>query len=72
MAPETPPARVEAMRAAFAAMLADANFLADAANMKLEIIEPMNGAALAATVARLMATPADVVEKTKAAIAVGR
>ncbi len=68
MAPETPLARVEAMRAAFAAMVADPVFLADAASMKLDIVEPMNGATLASTVARLMATPADIVDKTKAAI----
>jgi len=70
MSPDTPPARVEAMRAAFAAMTADPAFLADAASQKLEIIGPMDGATLTATVARLMATPADVVAKTKAAIAV--
>lgn len=68
MAPETPAERVAAMRGAFAAMVADADFLAEAARLKLEIIEPMNGADLTAVVARLMATPADIVEKTKVAI----
>jgi tripartite-type tricarboxylate transporter receptor subunit TctC len=72
MAPETPPERVAAMRAAFAAMLADKEFLAEADRLKLEIIEPMDGARLTRTIERLMATPADIVEKTKAAIVVKR
>ncbi len=68
MAPETPPERVAAMRKAFAAMVADPDFLAEANKLKLEIVDPMGGADLAATVARLMATPAEIVEKTKVAI----
>ena len=68
MGPGVPVERVEAMRRAFMETFADPEFLADAAKMKLEIIEPLNGAALTAVVARLMATPADIVEKTKAAI----
>ena len=72
MAPETPPERVAAMRAAFAAMLADKDFLAEANRLKLEIIEPMDGARLTQTIERLMATPADIVEKTRAAIVVKR
>ncbi len=69
MAPEAPRERVEAMRTAFAAMVADKVFLADAANLKLEIIEPMNGAKLTETVTKLLATPTEIVEKTKAAVA---
>jgi tripartite-type tricarboxylate transporter receptor subunit TctC len=69
MAPEAPRDRVEAMRTAFAAMVADKEFLADAGKLKLEIVEPMNGATLAATVARLLATPPEIVERTKAAVA---
>ena len=68
MAPETPPERVAAIRDAFSKMVADPAFLADAEHMKLEIVEPMDGARLAATVARLMATPADIVERTQRAI----
>jgi tripartite-type tricarboxylate transporter receptor subunit TctC len=68
MAPETPPERVEAMRKAFSAMVADAEFLAEAAKLKLEIVDPMDGARLTDAVTKLMATPADIVDKTKVAI----
>lgn len=72
MAPETPKDRVEAMRRAFSAMLADREFLDDAAKQRLEIVDPMDGATLQATVERLMATPPDVVERVKKATSVGR
>ncbi len=72
MAPETPPERVEAMRKAFATMLADPDFLAEAERLKLEIVEPMNGAVLTETVQRLMATPEDIIEKTRAATGMKR
>ena len=72
MAPETPPERVEAMRRAFAAMLRDPEFLAEADKQKMEIVDPMDGATLQATVTRLMATPADVVEQVKKATAAAR
>ncbi len=68
MAPEVPAERVKAIQAAFATMVKDADFLAEAAKMKMEITDPMNGDELAKTVARLMTTPADVVARVKAAI----
>ena len=68
MAPEVPAERVQAMRAAFSAMVKDPEFLAEADRMKMEITDPMSGDELAATVARLMATSEDVVARVKAAI----
>jgi tripartite-type tricarboxylate transporter receptor subunit TctC len=68
VAPETPIERVDAMRKAFATMVADREFLADADRMKLEIIEPMDGARLTDTVEKLLSTPVEIVERTKAAI----
>ena len=68
MAPEVPADRVKAMQAAFAAMVKDKEFLAEAERLKMEITDPMNGDELAATVKRLMATPDDVVAKVKVAI----
>lgn len=71
MAPETPKDRVEAMRKAFLTMLTDREFLDDAAKMKMEIVNPMDGATLQTTVDKLMAAPADVVERVKKAIGAG-
>jgi tripartite-type tricarboxylate transporter receptor subunit TctC len=67
MAPEVPADRVEAVRRAFVQALRDPEFLAEAKQRKLDIEDPMNGANLQATVERLMATPRDIVEKTKEA-----
>ena len=71
MAPETPKDRVDAMRKAFSAMLVDREFLDDAAKMKMEIVNPMDGATLQSTVEKLMATPADIVERVKKATGAG-
>lgn len=67
MAPEVPMDRVEAVRRAFMQALQDPDLLAEAKKIKLDIEDPMNGAELQETVRRLMATPADIVEKTKQA-----
>ncbi len=72
MAPETPKDRVEAMRKAFSDMLADREFLDDAARQKMEIVNPMDGATLQTTIDRLMATPPDVVERVKKATGGGK
>ena len=48
--------------------LADADLLAEAKRMNLDVVDPMAGADLQALVTRLLATPEDNVEKTKAAI----
>ena len=67
MAPEVQAERVQAIRTAFTAMLKDADFLAEAAKLRLEISGTMTGEELAATVARLMATPPDIIAKVKEA-----
>ncbi|HWG05252.1 MAG TPA: hypothetical protein VG271_09600 [Beijerinckiaceae bacterium] len=72
MAPEAPPARVEAIRKAFDAALADPDLIAEAKTMNLDLDNPMNGTDLQATVAHLFATPADIVEKTKQAMVLQR
>ena len=68
VAPEVPADRVAALRAAFASVMADADLLAEAKRMNLDVVDPMAGADLQALVTRLLATPEDIVEKTKAAI----
>ncbi len=68
MAPETPPDRVAAMRAAFSAMLADAQFQAQAKQAQLDLVDPMDGEALTKVVANLLDTPQAIVERTKQAL----
>ena len=68
VAPEVPADRVEALRKAFAAVMADSDLLAEAKRMNLDVVDPMSGGELQALVTRLLATPDDIVEKTKAAI----
>ena len=72
MAPEVPAERVEAVRRAFTTVLQDADLLAEAKTMNLEIDQPMTGADLQTIVARLLATPPDIVEKTKQAVILKR
>ena len=55
-------------RAAFSAMLRDKEFLDDAAKQKMEIVDPMDGATLQATVARLLATDTGVVAAVRRAV----
>jgi len=64
-APDTPPERLALLRQGFAAMLRDAQFLADAARKKIAI-EPLDAAALEKIVAEDVAMPAAVVERMKA------
>jgi tripartite-type tricarboxylate transporter receptor subunit TctC len=61
-APGVPVARVALLRQAFAAMLADRDFLADAQRVGLAL-DPMSGAELQENVRALLATPADLVAK---------
>jgi tripartite-type tricarboxylate transporter receptor subunit TctC len=68
VAPEVPTERVEALRKAFASVMADNDLLAEAKRMNLDVVDPMAGADLQALVTRLLATPDAIVEKTKAAI----
>ena len=65
--PGVPAERVAALRAAFAAMLKDPDFIATAAKEHMEI-RPMTGDKLAGIIADLLNTPADVRERVKAAL----
>jgi tripartite-type tricarboxylate transporter receptor subunit TctC len=66
--PDVPAARVEALRRAFDATMKDPAFLAEAEKSKLEI-DPMSGEEIAAFVAKLNATPPDVVARVRDAMA---
>lgn len=72
MAPEVPKDRVAAVRQAFTAALQDPALLAEAKTAALEIDQPMSGADLQTMVAKLLATPPDIVEKTKQAVILKR
>ncbi len=64
-APGVPPARVAIiLRQAFVEMLADPDFLADAAHVGLAL-DPMSGDDLQKNIRALLATPADLVAKAK-------
>lgn len=63
--PGVPPERVAALREAFAATMQDPEFLAAAQQARIDV-EPVSGAALAAIVAKVLATPPPLVERGKA------
>jgi tripartite-type tricarboxylate transporter receptor subunit TctC len=67
MPPAVPEARVAAMRKAFDDTMRDEKFLAEAANMRLEI-DVVGGAEIAAHVARIFAMPKPLIEKAAVAI----
>ncbi len=67
MPPGTPPARADAVRKAFAATLADPEFLADAQKSRIDI-SPVFATEIETLLARLYATPADVVQQAVTAI----
>ena len=62
--PGTPPERVAALRAAFAATMQDPEFLAEARKLNFEVM-PVLGEAMQAAVAKILATPAAVAERAK-------
>lgn len=66
--PDVPAARVTALRRAFDATMKDPAFLAEAEKSKLEV-DPMTGEELAQFVAKLAATPPDVVKRVKDSMA---
>ena len=66
--PEVPPARVQALRRAFDATTKDPNFIADAAQLQLEL-SPMTGEEVQALVAKLAATPGETVARVRSALA---
>ena len=60
--PQLPPERLEVLRRAFDATVADPAFLAAAHQAGIEVSEPMNGEALAEFVKRVAATPRSAVD----------
>jgi hypothetical protein len=64
MAPGVPSERVEAVRSAFAAMVRDPAFLADARMRKLDI-SPASADEQALLVGSILGTPSDIVEEVK-------
>jgi tripartite-type tricarboxylate transporter receptor subunit TctC len=68
MAPEVPADRVKALRGALAAMVKDKEFLAEAAKMKIDIVDPMEGEAFAAEVRQLLSTSPAVIARLKQAL----
>ena len=67
--PKIPSDRLEAMRAAFDAMVVDADFRAEAAKASMDL-DPLSGAAVEAIVRQTVATPAVVIAKVQAAMTV--
>jgi tripartite-type tricarboxylate transporter receptor subunit TctC len=65
--PGTSPDNIKILRAAFDATMADPQFLADAEKMKVSIT-PLSGQKVQDLVARLFATPKDIVERAKTVI----
>ena len=65
--PDVPAARVEALRRAFDATMRDPAFIADAAQLQLEL-SPITGEAVQSLVAKLAGTPADVAARVRAAL----
>lgn len=67
VAPDTPPDRLAALRKAFMDAMNDPDLRAEARKMKLEV-DPLPGAEVTTTVARMFETPVDVVQATREAI----
>jgi len=65
--PGTPQEQLETLRAAFDATVQDRDFLEDAEKMRIDIA-PLSGAKVQDVVAKLYATPRDIVERARAAI----
>jgi tripartite-type tricarboxylate transporter receptor subunit TctC len=65
--PDVPAARIEALRRAFDATMKDPDFMADAAQLQLEL-SPTTGEEVQALVAKLAVTPADIVARVRAAL----
>jgi tripartite-type tricarboxylate transporter receptor subunit TctC len=65
--PETPPAQLGVLRAAFDKTMVDPQFLADAEKMRVDI-EPLTGAKVQEVVQALYATPKPIVERARKAI----
>jgi tripartite-type tricarboxylate transporter receptor subunit TctC len=65
--PDVPAARIEALRRAFDATMKDPDFIADAAQLQLQL-SPTTGEEVQALVAKLAGTPPDIVARVRAAL----
>ena len=65
--PETPPAQLAVLRAAFDKTMADKQFLADAEKARIDI-EPLSGAKVQDVIAKLYASPKDIIDRARKAI----
>jgi tripartite-type tricarboxylate transporter receptor subunit TctC len=65
--PGVPPERLAALRAAFAATMKDAGFLAEAQRLQLEV-DPLGGEAIAKLLAGAYAAPRDIVARAAALV----
>jgi hypothetical protein len=68
--PGVPAERVAALRAAFAATMKDADFLAEAQRLQLEI-DPLGGEAIARLLAGAYAAPREIVDRAAALVEPG-
>ena len=68
MPPNVPPERVTAIRRAFDAVMKDAEFIAEADKLKIEI-DPLTGEQVARLIAEIYKTPADTVARVRDAMA---
>ncbi|HKG01088.1 MAG TPA: hypothetical protein VKB15_10725, partial [Xanthobacteraceae bacterium] len=68
VAPEVPKERVAALRRAFMATMRDPDLVAEAKHMQLDIM-PVAGEDLQAMIARLYATPKDILDQARQATA---
>jgi tripartite-type tricarboxylate transporter receptor subunit TctC len=67
VAPDVPEARVRILRDAFAATMKDPEFLAEAQRLNIEL-DPMSGERMAALIAQVSATPADIAARVRAVL----
>jgi tripartite-type tricarboxylate transporter receptor subunit TctC len=65
--PETPPAQLDVLRTAFDKTMVDKQFLADAEKSRVDI-EPLSGVKVQEVIAKLYATPKNIVERARKAI----
>jgi hypothetical protein len=65
--PDVPAARLQTLRRAFDATMKDPAFIADAAQLQLEL-SPMTGEEVQAVVAKLAGTPPEVVARVRGAL----
>jgi tripartite-type tricarboxylate transporter receptor subunit TctC len=72
MGPEVPDSLLKIMRTAFNATMKDGKFLADAEKQKREIVGPMTGEEVEATIKELYATPKEIIAKAAQATSPGK